>query len=311
MQNQRVLARSTAFQPLKTTKIQCPYHRAARCYLLKMVNNEGRLFTHYNRIESRFVSITGKPYFEMLTTSSNNLVDQVNSALGYTTEYICGIQYLEHRYDKYYCVCNGGSREYAQIKLVFKAVYNFLYKNDSSLYILLNTMFVDCLYSDLDCIILPLEMVCIYKEGTAPPINRLLSHFTVPECDESVVSQQIYKNFIVYNTVLTMMLNGPNPFNDRKKPISKIIECLGKCDGGTGDNKKNRIKMCELNLNCEHVMCPPVEMVKIIYHYAKWVQGPNKYAKYYKLMVKNTKKNEDALREWYAFQTNFVNYFFP
>jgi Baculovirus VP1054 protein len=62
----------------------------------------------------------------------------------------------------------------------------------------------------------------------------------------------------------------------------------------------------------DHILCPPKEMVSRIFHYAKWVQNPNNYKRYIELIVDERKKNTDKIvQEWYIFQMNFKNYFFP
>jgi len=248
---------------------------------------------------------------------------------------VCGMQFYEASGEKLHSVLEAGERDAALVKLVLRSVYDFLNNDkgdlnghsrplgkdeesnlrESKVYVLLKNVYVDCLYSHRQCLIMPQELYCMYKDGEEPLLNRAFSFVTFPEYTEASASQDIYKSFLVYNTVLTMLLKDKNPFNDREKVISKIIESVGSCNLGVDGAKKTHIKVCGLNFgegtSPGHVMCPPKEMVKRIFHYAKWAQNPNRYRRYIDLIVGDSKQSDTVAREWQIFQVNFRNYFYP
>ncbi|QBQ01679.1 vp1054 [Hyphantria cunea granulovirus] len=273
-------------------------------------------------LEGKYLSPQLKPYYEWLLMDNlieesgverQILVNQLNRPSTWCTTIVCGVKFEAP--EMLYSIAEAGEKEMEILKRVFKTAYAYLNNFKTKIYVLLNNLYVDCLYSTLQCVILPQELYCLYKDGEEPYINKVLSFTVFPECNNGTVSQDIYKSFIVYNTVLTLMLKEANPFNDKTKTISKIFESVGSCDGGSGDGKKTRVKVCGLKFGgtCpDHIMCPPKEMVSRIFHYAKWVQNPNNYKRYIELIVDERKKNTDKIvQEWYVFQMNFKNYFFP
>ncbi len=75
-----------------------------------------------------------------------------------------------------------------------------------------------------------------------------------------------------------------------------------------------------------YVMCAPREMLKRIFHYAKWVRAPNNYKRYYELITKpasvrrkieinveSSAHDNDhvnfAIMDWYNFMQDFRAYF--
>lgn len=321
-------ARSIPFQPLTVSKTRCRFHPNANCRLIKTLMADKRTYDHFSNIETRYCSVMGSPYFEWLLNKNENvkrrnLIDN--------TVLICGMQFYEVSGEKLHSVIEAGERDAALVKLVLMEVYRYLNNdkgdlngnsapsdentNESKVYILLKNMYVDCLYSFRQCLIMPQELYCMYKEGEDPLLNKLFSYNTFPEFSEANASQDIYKSFIVYNTVLTMMLKEKNPFNDKTKVISKIIESVGTCNLGVDGAKKTHIKVCGLNFgegtSPGHIMCPPKEMVKRIFHYAKWAQNPNGYRRYIDLIVQDSKQSDSVIREWQVFQNNFRDYFYP
>lgn len=297
------------------------------------------MYQHYTILDSKYCSTNGDPYYEWLLDSD---VYTSRKQLRFNNAYktVCGVEYLCNDGDE--CVRDiesGGETNVHLVSSVIRYVYNYL-ENDrggssslnghtktyigggggndeSKVYVLFNEMYIQCLYSHRQCIILPQEMYCLYKEGDEPILNSFFLYNTVPETDYSIVSQNIYKSFLVYNTSLTLMLQEANPFNDTTKAISKIIESVGTCNRGEeGVVKKRYIQVCKLKFGggdvaTSHVMCPPKEMVKMIYRYAKWRLNPKNYARYFELLVNDKPKQEEVLREWDVFLKNFKSYFFP
>ncbi|AKR17473.1 VP1054 [Mocis latipes granulovirus] len=308
-----VSERSTPFVPLTIARTRCRFHPSrVNCRLTKIMGASSVSYEHFTFVGVQYVNINAQPYFEMLLDAHS---DGVRKNLLTVHAMICGVQFKESPPETFYSINEAGERDAALIRMVCRQTYCFLNNYSEKLVVLLKDLYMDCLYSPRQCIILPQELYCIYKDDMEPMLNSVFSHETLPDTEEANACQDIYKSFVVYNTVLTMMLREENPFNG-KRVISKIIESVGTCTGGGLGTKRNYIKVCELNFGSgdtppNHVMCPPKEMVKRIFHYAKWVETPNNWRRYNELIVRDRKNNELAMREWQAFMTNFKLYFFP
>ncbi|UYE99147.1 MAG: hypothetical protein [Betabaculovirus sp.] len=331
---------NVVYQPIKVTqKKQCRYHlNRTNCTLTRTKGqNRSIVYQHYTTLDSRYCSSNGDPYYEWLL---DNDVYTHRKQLRFNNAYktVCGVEY-QCDGDDDECVRDiesAGETNIQLVRSVIRYVYNYLendrrssslnghtksYAGDteeSKVYVLFNEMYIHCLYSHRQCIILPQEMYCLYKEGYEPVLNcSCFLYNTIPETDYSIVSQDIYKSFLVYNTTLTLLLQEPNPFNNNTKAISKIIESVGVCSKSEESGAKKRyIQVCKLKFggnvaDGSHVMCPPKEMVKMIYRYAKWRLNPKNYARYFELLVNDKPKHEETLREWDVFLKNFKSYFFP
>nr|AXS01164.1 vp1054 [Spodoptera frugiperda granulovirus] len=303
--------RSTPFVPLTVAKTRCRFHPArVNCRLVKIMGRQSVVYEHFTFVGVQYVDTECRPYYEQLVYDEQ---DVSRRNLLSTGVMICGVQFEQVAQEQFYSINEAGERDAELIRMVGRVAYSYVTNKLDKYVVLLKDMYVDCLYSQRQCVILPQEMYCIYKDDMEPPLNSVFAHETLPDNAEVSACQEIYKSFVVYNTVLTMMLRDENPFNTRRV-ISKIIESVGTCTGGHGD-KRNYIKVCELNFGADappnHVMCPPKEMVKRIFHYAKWVETPNNWRRYYELIVRDRKNNETVLREWQAFLTNFRLYFYP
>nr|AGS18870.1 VP1054 [Pieris rapae granulovirus] len=321
-------ARSTAvYQPVRTTKRQCRFHpHRANCNLIQTKGLTKTFYHHYTTIDMRYCSVNGDPYYEWLLSDNKE-----RRAQRFQNAYksVCGVIVESEQGEIVRNLDEAGEIDTELIRMVMRYVYEYLEndkcglnghaKNDTvhdeaKVYVLFNEMYVQCLYSFRQCIVLPQEMYCLYKDGEEPIINEQFFFTTVPEYEDTIASQHIYKGFLVYNTVLTMMLKEKNPFNDNTKVISKVIESVGTCNGGVENEKKTRIKICGLKFGGEtpgHLMCPPKEIVKLVYKYAKWRLNPKNYARYYGLLVDDRPKHQEYLREWSIFLNNFKTYFFP
>ncbi|ABC61247.1 VP1054 [Choristoneura occidentalis granulovirus] len=315
------------YQPIRASKKQCRYRRHhTNCSLIRVKTPNKTLYEHYTVIDLKYCCYNGDPYYEWLLTTNDN-----RKLLTYKNAYklICGVRYESDIDEVLQEIEEAGETDIQLVRVVMRYVHNYIendkqnlnghakndsVNSDSKVYQLFNTMYIQCLYSFKQCVILPQEMYCLYKQGEEPFINSIYYFNTIPETEYSNISQNIYKSFIIYNTVLTMMLRQANPFNDTTKVISKIIESVGTCNGGDNDNKKKYIKICGLNFGGNapgHIMCPPRDMTKLIYKYAKWKLNPKNYTRYYELLIDDKPKTQERLRDWDIFLKNFKAYFFP
>nr|AIU36784.1 ORF138 vp1054 [Cydia pomonella granulovirus]QDW81197.1 vp1054 [Cydia pomonella granulovirus]QGY99441.1 VP1054 [Cydia pomonella granulovirus]QGY99867.1 VP1054 [Cydia pomonella granulovirus]QGZ00009.1 VP1054 [Cydia pomonella granulovirus] len=316
------------YQPVHVARKQCRLHpNRTNCALLQTKGLNRIYCEHITTLDARYCSTNGDPYYEWLTLNDNN--ERTRLKNGYSVE--CSVKYTMENEEELRSLEEAGEYDVQIVKKVLRFVYEYLNSDrgalnghakddivheDAKVYLLFKEMYVQCLYSHLQCIILPQEMYCLYKEGEEPALNSLMYFRTYPEYEDSVASQHIYKAFLVYNTVLTMMLSEKNPFNDKSRAISKVIESVGTCNGGMEGGKRSRIKVCELKFGtssppANHVMCPPKEMVKLIYRYAKWHLKPKNYSRYYTMLIEDTPKRQEQLREWAIFINGFKTHFFP
>ncbi|AAQ21720.1 vp1054 [Cryptophlebia leucotreta granulovirus] len=316
-----------AYQPIQIAKRQCQLHpQQTNCILLQTKGLNKIFYEHFTAIDIHYCSINGDPYYEWLLSNDNTTREHFNN--GYTME--CSVKYTVDYDEVMRSIEMAGEYDELLVRKVMKFVHQYIYSDNGSLnghaknpsiqeeskvYVLFKDMYIHCLYSHLQCIILPQEMYCLYKDGEEPNINAAMFYKSIPEYEDTIACQHIYKGFLVYNTVLTMLLAEKNPFNDKNKPISKIIESVGVCSGGVEGGKKTRIKVCELKFATSpppnHIMCPPRDMVKRIYTYAKWHLKPKNYTRYYAMLFDDTPKRQEQLREWSIFINEFKTHFFP
>jgi Baculovirus VP1054 protein len=196
-----------------------------------------------------------------------------------------------------------GERNMVILQTIIKGLLNSLL-DDKTAILMIDELQIDLIYSEYRFFILPQRMVFIYYEESVP-INDDLNIFNIPITETAINCQIIYRTFLVYNTILTTLLRDRNPFN-MKITISVIFRMLGKCP-----NNKDRIKCCDLNYGGNapgHIMCPPRDMVKKIFHYAKWAKSPNNYRRYFELILSSSTTDLMVL-DWFNFITDFKNYF--
>jgi hypothetical protein len=224
--------------------------------------------------------------------------------------------------EEFYGIDEAGERSVAVIRNVIKTIMDAFAACRDRVVLMIDELQIDLLFSLYRCIVLPQRMVTLYTD-VSRPVNDDVNIFSVPDTDEMEQCQVIYKTFVMYNTVLTMLLKQRNPFNDNKKNISVIFRTLGKCP-----NNKDRIKCCDLQYGGNapgHVMCPPREMVSKIFHYAKWARTPNKYRRYFELIVtppatsrhyyennihaQTNNATPLIIMDWYNFINDFRTYF--
>lgn len=168
----------------------------------------------------------------------------------------------------------------------------------------------------------PLSKKLRFSENVEAANNNVVTVVQIPVTQISYDCQLIYRTFLIYNTILTCMLQKPNPFNDPIKKISEIIRDLGTCPENRG-----LIKLCDLDYGGNspgHLMCIPKGIVIKIYHYAKWSYKPNNYKLYYesilklsprqnRLKVNNYNRRLNLVHHlmlWESFLHKFNQYFF-
>lgn len=274
---------------------------------------------HVTVLDAMFQNYDRTPYFMCLVDSKTDLERRgvyvnANEMFAYVL-----LQTLDDD-ERFYGIDEAGERNMGTIRTVIKTIMDAFAACLDSYILMIDELQIDVLYSIFRCIVLPQRMVTLYIDDTVP-VNDDVRIFSVPRTEAAFQSQIIYKTFLLYNTVLTMLLKQNNPFNDNKKNISVIFRTLGKCP-----NNKERVKCCDLRYSGNapgHVMCPPREMVKRIFHYAKWSRSPNNFRRYFELIVTPPVTNRvyDAsgsssgntntliVMDWYNFIDDFRTYF--
>ncbi len=184
--------------------------------------------------------------------------------------------------EKFFTIDEAGENSMNVIKTVLKTLIDSMDMCQNNYILMVDEPQIDLVYSIYRAIILPQRMYSIWQTEKVP-FNDDVEIFSVPLTDEAKESQIIYKTFLMYNTIFTMVLKQRNPFNETRKNISITLRNLGKCP-----NNKDRVKCCDLSYGGsapDHIMCPPREMIKKIFHYAKWAKTPNNYKRYFELIT--------------------------
>ncbi|QUJ09226.1 VP1054 protein [Gynaephora ruoergensis nucleopolyhedrovirus] len=225
--------------------------------------------------------------------------------------------------ERFYGIDESGERQMRVLTNVLKYILDAFSNCNNHVLLCADELQIDLMYSVYRVIILPQRVITIPLDEEAPLVDEF-NAFSVPNTENCVTSQNIYRTFLMYNTMLTIVLKQRNPFNDPSKSISIVLRTLGKCPAN-----KDRIKCCDLNYGGNapgHVMCAPREMIKRIFHYAKWARSPNNYKRYYELITKQSsaetqkiiksERNQNDARnvafvvmDWYNFIFDFRVYF--
>ncbi|AKR17297.1 VP-1054 [Urbanus proteus nucleopolyhedrovirus] len=303
---------------------QCPIHlRRANCRAIRVRNPLTNLdfYRHVTILENTFLDYNCRPYFMCLLdeTDVSRRTLNVNGDKLYAA-----VDFERLDSDEiFYTIDEAGEKNLIIIRNVIITLFKCFKSLDTQFILMVDFLQIDLVYSMFRCIILPQKMLCINSNETIVQNNDLFQVFSVPSTDEALISQQIYLTFLVYNTVLTMVLKQKNPFNSSKM-ISVILRTLGKCP-----NNKDRIKCCDLQYGGtapDHIFCAPREMVKKIFHYSKWARTPNNYRRYYTLItsvpLRMRTKNYDVISnertkakqqlliiDWHNFFEDFRAYF--
>lgn len=301
--NQCVSEKLHPFRPIKIfSRQKCRIHLLrANCQAINYDSNDhdentNEILLHITTINAVYLDYQQRPYFMCLVDERDD------SERGYYTNaltILCHVSVRRlHDDEIFYGIDEMGERNMATLQMIIKSLMDILNNVKDMFILMVDELQIDILYSSLRTVVLPQRMVCIYSTDHVPLFEHI-KLFNVPLTEEAAESQTIYKTFLMYNTMLTLMLKQNNPFN-LSKNISLIFRQLGRCP-----NNKDRLKCCDLIYGANapgHVMCPPREMVKRIYHYSKWARSPNKYLRYYELIVK-----KKSVKKFFADETTELN----
>ncbi|AXS67706.1 vp1054 [Cryptophlebia peltastica nucleopolyhedrovirus] len=315
--NQCVSEKLIPFKPIKLPQTQCPYHPLrANCRLIKPCDRYDReedAGKHVTVLQAATgINYNLQPYYMCLLDDAELRGYSMNA-----NEFFGHVQLNKLDNDEeFFGIDAAGEKNMGTIKMVIKSIMDSFATCENYYILMIDELQLDLLFSMFRSIILPQRMVSIHKNNFVTD-DVYFKLFSVPVTDESDQSQQIYRTFLMYNTVLTMILKQPNPFNDARKNISVIFRSLGRCP-----NNKERVKCCDLAYGGNapnHVMCPPREMVKRVFHYAKWSRTPNNYKRYYEKItnkIDDSRNDQSSLSkyalltlDWYNFIEDFRTYF--
>ncbi|ACI28823.1 VP1054 [Agrotis ipsilon multiple nucleopolyhedrovirus] len=323
--NQCVSEKLVPFKPLKLTSTQCPIHLSrANCRVIKRYDpvTDTNFDNHLTVLNGVYQDFDRQPSYMCLVNSATDL--ETRGAYSNANEMVLYVQLHRLDDDEHFMgIDAAGERNMATIRTVLKTIMDAFAACENRFVLMIDELQVDVVYSIFRTIVLPQRMVAIYADESVPIVDDVYL-FSVPRTEAALQSQVIYRTFLMYNTVLTMLLKQPNPFNEHKKNISVIFRTLGKCP-----NNKERVKCCDLQYGANapgHVMCPPREMVKKIFHYAKWARTPNNYRRYFELITTQpvpslrfddtadsvASRNNNTLliiMDWYNFIDDFRTYF--
>ncbi|AAR28828.1 vp1054 [Leucania separata nucleopolyhedrovirus] len=318
---QCVSERSVSFKPITFRKSQCPLHPSrANCQVTQDPDSPDR-FTHFTFIEQFFKQYDGTPYYVALF--DRDALD-LYGKLDVAEKMACYVHIDQVDADeKFATIDEAGERNMAVIRIVLKSVIECMMRVRDRYLLMFDEPYIDLVYSNYRTVVLPQRMYTLFTSETAP-VYDAFDVFNLPESQTALESQNIYKTFLVYNTILTLVLKQSNPFNERNKNISVIFRNLGTCP-----NNSRRVKCCDLKYgggSPGHFMCPTKEIVRRVFKYAKWARNPNNYKRYYELIMRpihrerrHVPNRADAIQpareldlivlDWYNFMDDFKGYF--
>lgn len=307
---QCVSVKSIPYKPIKTTKIyRCPIHPLrANCRAINQFNynednnnddNNNDSYIngeaesdcdpnykyHETVLEAIYLNYDRKPYYDCIVNDIETRGYYVNASEM--------LSYVELRRldddEEFFGIDEAGERQMAILSTTIKTLMDALDKARHCYVLMVDEMQIDLVYSMFRSIVLPQRMISVYQEEHVPTASPTIKLFSVPATPNSLVSQHIYRTFLIYNTILTMVLKQKNPFNNAAVNISVAFRTLGRCP-----NNRDRVKCCDLNYGGNapgHVMCPPREMVRRVFHYGKWARAPNNFKRYYELIAASSSFN--------------------
>jgi hypothetical protein len=282
-----------------------------------------------------FLNEHAKPYYRLLLTKSTDQAEARKTILNADNIYE-GVLIRPVRTERFRSIEEAGEHNMSIIKIIIHTTKQYLSKLISDEYFLIvDRLYLDLIYSEFRAIVLPQHAYVIkgicdetdsdnseshVDERLRYPWNEITTTNFIVSTDVSRQSQYIYQTFLLYNTALTTVLKQRNPFDviTENTSISVIARNLGTCP-----NNKDRIKCCGLNYGCAppgHIMCPPREITKRVFHYAKWGRNPNNYKRYTELLARApTSKAANSgdvndrsqlfLLDWQDFMDEFISYF--
>nr|AFS51976.1 DekiORF99 [Dendrolimus kikuchii nucleopolyhedrovirus] len=303
-----VSAKLVPFRPMRAPKpMQCWIHpRRANCKAVRLRSGDdadGDDLLHATVLHGYYLNERAKPYYRQLLRDVSDQAHARKTILNAEAVYEC-VSVRLVRTEQFKGVDEAGEYNMNVLKIIIDSLLKYLGKlGDDEYMLIVDKMYVDLVYSEFRTIILPQSAYIIKGrcEGGADDSDsneensscnktprlwsELIGHNYLVSTDESRQSQYIYRTFLLYNTILTVVLKQSNPF-DANATISIICRNLGRCP-----NNKERIKCCDLNYGGTppgHVMCPPREITKKVFHYAKWGRNPNNYRRYSELIVRHS-----------------------
>ncbi|QEI03596.1 VP-1054 [Rachiplusia nu nucleopolyhedrovirus] len=321
--NQCVSEKLVLFKPIKIHKTQCRIHPLrANCRVIKLYDETTNTYcqNHLTLMDIYFINYNTKPYYMCLVDQTRNEDLRGIYANGKEMYAYVHLGTLDKE-EKFFTIDEAGEYSMVCLQTVLKTLLDCLARCQDKYILMVDEPQIDLVYSIYRTIILPQRMWTIWQTEKVPS-NNDVDIFSVPLTDDAKESQIIYRSFLMYNTILTMMLKQRNPFNESSKNISVTLRNLGKCP-----NNKERVKCCDLSYGGtapDHIMCPPREMIKKIFHYAKWARTPNNYRRYFELITTSPvsqrmyRPNESAstnnsrmliVLDWYNFIEDFRAYF--
>ncbi|AGA16206.1 hypothetical protein [Thysanoplusia orichalcea nucleopolyhedrovirus] len=294
------------FKPMRPPKpMQCWMHpRRANCKVTRPRNNYSdpdneNDMLHLTTLNSVFLNENAKLYYRHLLR--NDQAEARKTILNADSVYEC-VLIRPIRTEHFRSIDEAGEHNMAILKIIIEGVVNYIGKLADDEYMLIaDRMYIDLIYSEFRIIILPQSAYIIkgdYAESDSDednicnelgyPWKLITTNSCIVSTNESRQSQYIYRSFLLYNTILTAILKQNNPFDviAENTSISIIVRNLGSCP-----NNKDRVKCCDLNYGGVppgHIMCPPREIIKRVFHYAKWVRNPNKYKRYSELIARQS-----------------------
>ncbi|AKN81057.1 VP1054 [Lonomia obliqua multiple nucleopolyhedrovirus] len=297
------------YKPMRVPKqMQCWMHpRRANCKVMRLRNNYSdpdneNDMLHLTVLNSIFLDQNAIPYYRTLLRKSTDQAESRKTIINADNIYEC-LLIRPIRTERFKSIDEAGESNMAILKILIKTAMNYLGKLCTNEYILIvDRLCLDMVYSEFRAIILPQRAYVLQGEDAGDsssssnnvnrldrikfPWNQISSINLIASTDESRQSQYIYQTFLLYNTILTAILKQTNPFDviSENTSISIIIRNLGSCP-----NNKDRIKCCDLNyggIPPGHVMCPPREITKRVFHYAKWARNPNNYKRYNEIIAR-------------------------
>ena len=306
------------YKPIRPTKMQCWMHpRRATCRARRLRNayhderNESGML-HATVYSDIFLDENGKPYYRQMLRKRSDAAAARHAFVSAGEVYDCML--IEPApSERFKSIEEAGETNMTTLKIIINTLVDALGHVAADEYLLVaDRFFIDMVYSEFRAIVLPqhayiLKQACPSQtdsessgdeerceQRVKPPWNQIVELTSVSSADRNGdpryhewqrQSQYIYRSFLVYVTMLTVILKQSNPFIiSENSSVSVILRSLGKCP----DNPE-RVKCCKLSFGGAppgHIMCPPRAIIKKIYSYANWALNPHKDRRYSALIAR-------------------------
>jgi hypothetical protein len=307
------------YKPIRSTKMQCWMHpRRATCRARRLRNayhderNESGIL-HMTVYSDIFLDERGKPYYRRMLRKRSDAAAARHVFVSAGQVHDCMLIEPTHS-ERFKSIEEAGETNMTTLKIIINTLIDALGRVAPDEYLLVaDRLFIDLIYSEFRAVVLPqhayiLKQACAAQtdsegsdddderctSGVEPPWNQIVELTRVTSADRTGdprynnwqrQSQYIYRSFLVYVTMLTVILKQSNPFIiSENSSMSMILRSLGKCP-----ENPERVKCCKLTFGGAppgHVMCPPRAILKKIYSYANWVLNPHKDRRYSSLIAR-------------------------